>query len=76
MPARDADAKLIEVTRGLARMARSGELVGLCVVAYTSADRFFVDAIGSPMQSPWAARGFVASLDDLLAAECARQHDT
>ena len=44
----------------------AGLIIGLAVVVVMRDRRFFVDAFGSLVTDPHAARGYVACLDDCL----------
>ena len=44
----------------------NGHITGLGIIVITRGRRFFVDAFGSIVRDPHAARGYVLSLDDCL----------
>lgn len=58
------DRDLLRVTQDLAKWARSGELVGLVMLAYRRGAPCLIDAYGAPVDFPVEARGYLLSLDD------------
>jgi hypothetical protein len=55
-------------SRDIADGIESGQIVGLGIVVMLKNRRFFVDAFGTLVRDPHAARGYVRSLDDCLRA--------